>query len=186
MNSFDEKLKDKGWLLHPDYHIGWLVVSPIAIAIAFVVFLLCFTIIKDYTTAPYQEEVTATLVDIREGEVEDWEYVNPKEKDPRYRETRVTYKKVYGLYWEYYINDEKLIWEESEVYGTSHKVGDTKTMRFWSRDGEEYHHTDFGTEVYVILSLCVFVMLLALYIILRVLIVKIRVKKRKKKKGKRR
>ena len=182
MRKFKDKVKDKSWIFHPKYHLLHLVVAPIALIISGLVFWFCFSIVQDYVTAPYKDEVTATIVEITEGSEEGWEYTDREEKDPRYRETRITGKKVYGLKWEYYINDKKYIWESSDTYSTSHKVGDTETMRFWSSDGIEYHRSYFGTFVFIIMGVCGLIGLVALYFIIKTLYVKIRYKAMKSKK----
>lgn len=187
MKSFDEKLKDKSWKFHPNYHLLWLVVSGILLIIAAVVYWFCADIAKDYRTAEFRADVTATLVEIKEGETEKWDYVEGKDeaRTPQERATRTYTESIYGYYWEYEIDGKTYTWRTTSSSSSAHQIGDTMDLRFWSNDGVDYHRSYYSSTTDIFMFLSVVAAIAALYLFTRVLIVKIRVANRKKKKRKR-
>ena len=145
-----------------------------------------FSIAQDWLTAKYKEEVTATLIEIREGEEERWEYIESKEeaRTPNERETRTYTQTIYTLDWEYEIGGVKHIWNTAETSLTSHQIGDTMVMRFWSLDGAEYHRSDHSAVSILLMWISIAAAGASLYLILRIVYIKIRI--RSKKKGKKR
>lgn len=160
---------------HPNTHTGLLIICSLAILVAAAIFAFCFSIDRDYITAPYKVEVEAKLVDITEGKQEKWEYVESKEEapNPNLRATRTYTESVYTYHWKYDINDRSHIWKTSESSGSSHKIGDTQTMRFWSTDGVDYHRSWSGGVNNLFMFLSAAVIVAALYIIIRIVIIKI-------------
>lgn len=164
---------------HPNTHTGVLIICSVVIFAAAAIFAFCFSIARDYITAPYKTEVEATLVNITKGTQKRWEYTESKEeaRNPNLRTTRTYTETVYTYHWKYDINDKSHIWKTTENSGTLFTVGDTQTMRFWSTDGVEYHRSWSGVVNYVFMFLSAAVILAALYVIVRVLIIKIILKK---------
>lgn len=74
---------------HPNTHAGVLIICSIVILVAAAVFAFCFSIDRDYITAPYKTEVEAKLVKITEGKQTRWEYAESKEeaRNPNLRAT---------------------------------------------------------------------------------------------------
>ena len=172
---------------HPKNHLLFLVISVLAIVIAIPIFLLTYTMQRDWLTAKYREEVTATLVDIREGEEEKWEYIESAEeaRTPQERATRTYTSTFYSYDWEYELSGKKLIWNISESSGSVHKLGDTMELRFWSNDGVDYQRSNHGPVSSLIMWVSVSVVVIAGYLIIRIIYIKIRLKNMKKRKKKR-
>ena len=176
-------LTDRHYYGHPSNHMPYLVICTAALLIAAAVGALLLSMAWDYTTARYQLEVDAVLVDIREGTTEKWDYIEGKDeaRTPAERATRTYTESVYSFDWEYEINGEKLIWTTSESSYTAHKLGDTMQMRLWSNDGTEYHRSYHGSTTILLTAVCAAVFAAALYIIVRIIIIKILIAKRKNK-----
>ena len=183
MRSFEEKLRDKSWKFHPDYHLVWLVVSGILFVVCALVFWLCADMEKDYLTAKYHEDVTATLVRINEGQEEKWKYTEGKDeaRTPQERATRTYTESIYGYYWDYEINGKTYTWNTTESSATAHEIGDTMELRMWSNDGVEYHRSYFGGTTQIIMIISAVGALIAVYLFIRVMYVKLRASRRKKK-----
>ena len=177
-------MTDKSYYGHPDCHLPVLVIASIVLVIAAVVFFFTFSIARDWLTAKYKEEVTATLTEIREGEEERWEYIESAQevRTPNERETRTYTQTIYTLDWEYEINGEKHIWNTTETSLTAHQIGDTMVMRFFSLDGEEYHRSNHSAVSIFLMWISVAAAAAALYLILRIVYIKIRIRSKKKKK----
>ena len=165
-----------------------MIVCPIAILIAAVVFAFSFSYTYDYLTAPYHAEVNATLVKITEGETEKWEYVEGRDeaRSPNKRATRTYTESVYGYHWEYTVNGITHEYVATSSSGVENKVGDVKKMYFWSYDGEEYHRSYRSGVNYVLMIASAAVIIAALFIIFRIMIIKIQMKSENKKKEQRR
>lgn len=179
---------DQNSLFHPNTHTAFLIVCPIVILIAAVVFALSFSYTYDYLTAPYRVDVDATLTEITEGNTEKWEYIESREeaRNPNERATRTYTEKIYTYHWEYTIDGKTHTYKNTSSLGAENKIGDVKRMHFWSNDGEEYFRYYQSGLNYALMAVSAVVMIAALFVIVRIIIIKIKMSSEKKKKAQRR
>lgn len=175
----------RSWATDNTSFFGVLVVAVVVLLVAGFLFYLNYGALALYATAKYQVETEATLIQIdeldKEQTVHDDYYENdtPSEWEQHQKTEQYT---LYVLHWEYELDGVKQVCKETEKYGTSHRVGDTKTLLLYSNDGVEYQPAGHSTLTNLLMVVSAAVFLVVLYAIVRLILARIGLSKKKKRK----